>query len=437
VSGGVTTIEGVEVLKYTAFAAQASGGNPAGVVLEPGDLSAEQMLKIAAVVGYSETAFLWPLESPGHYRIRYFAPEVEVTFCGHATIASGVALADAGVTRAMRFETLSGEVGVRVVREPDGTPVATLTSVAPSVRDAAPAIVAESLSALRWSNDDIDPVLPPRVVYAGATHLVFGVRSRELLAAMDYDFAAMRALMEREGWTTAQLVWREDPTTFHSRVPFPPGGVVEDPATGAAAAALGAYLRVLGLVELPARGHPARRRRHRRVRHRHRVTRRPPPLTFGMGEQGAIDAAGVPVTQAQLCDDLRMLGVEGLVLLVHSSLSSLGWVPGAAQAVVLALVEAVGPQGTIVMPTHSGTLTEPSRWANPPVPESWWPVIRAETPAYDALLTPTRGTSPASAAARTPMTHSPPLARGPPRSPTTTPCPTASARPRRWPGSTN
>jgi aminoglycoside 3-N-acetyltransferase len=110
-----------------------------------------------------------------------------------------------------------------------------------------------------------------------------------------------------------------------------------------------------------------------------------------MGEQGAIDAAGVPVTQAQLCDDLRMLGVEGLVLLVHSSLSSLGWVPGAAQAVVLALVEAVGPQGTIVMPTHSGTLTEPSRWANPPVPESWWPVIRAETPAYDALLTPTRG----------------------------------------------
>ena len=247
------SIDGVEVLKYTAFAPDASGGNPAGVVLQPGDLNDAAMLKIAEKVGYSETAFLWPLETPGHYRIRYFAPQVEVPFCGHATIASGVALAEHGGTRDISFHTESGEVAVTVGTDAAGRPLATLTSVKPTVKPAAEPDVAEALAALGWTHAEIDPELPPRVVYAGASHLVFGVRSRELLAAMSYDFQRMRDLMEREGWTTDQLVWRENPTTFHARVPFPPGGVVEDPATGAAAAALGAYLRELKLVEPPVR----------------------------------------------------------------------------------------------------------------------------------------------------------------------------------------
>ena len=248
-----STIRGVEVFKYTAFAPDPSGGNPAGVVLEPGDLDDATMMGIAAEVGYSETAFLWPLETAGHYRIRYFAPETEVSFCGHATIASGVALADHGVTGQVHFQTQAGEVAVRVTRDAGGRPVATLTSVQPTVKPAAGDVVAATLAALGWTDADIDPELPPRVVFAGASHLVLGVRSRELLAGMSYDFLAMRELMEREGFTTDQLVWRENPTTFHARVPFPPGGVVEDPATGAAAAALGAYLRNLALVSPPAR----------------------------------------------------------------------------------------------------------------------------------------------------------------------------------------
>lgn len=79
-----------------------------------------------------------------------------------------------------------------------------------------------------------------------------------------------------------------------------------------------------------------------------------------------------------------------MTLMVHSSMSKLGWVAGGPHAVVLALLEAVGPDGTLAMPTHTG-LTEPRDWENPPVPESWWPVIRDETPAYDPSLTPTRG----------------------------------------------
>jgi aminoglycoside 3-N-acetyltransferase len=101
-------------------------------------------------------------------------------------------------------------------------------------------------------------------------------------------------------------------------------------------------------------------------------------------------AAGGPFTSATIAEDLRGLGLPtGSTVMVHSSLSRLGWVAGGAHAVLLALLEVVGPAGTIVMPTHSG-LSDPARWRNPPVPEAWWRVIRADTPAYDEQLTPTR-----------------------------------------------
>ncbi len=75
--------------------------------------------------------------------------------------------------------------------------------------------------------------------------------TRRRLAELDYDFDALREVMSAQGWTTVALVWREDATTYHVRNPFPVGGVVEDPATGAAAAAFGAYLRDLGAVPVP------------------------------------------------------------------------------------------------------------------------------------------------------------------------------------------
>lgn len=111
-----------------------------------------------------------------------------------------------------------------------------------------------------------------------------------------------------------------------------------------------------------------------------------------MSEHEVVAATDHPATVSSLVRDLRALGVEaGITLFVHSSLSSLGWVAGGAQAVVLALLEAVGEAGTLVMPAHSTSLSEPSQWRNPPVPESWWETIRNETPAFDARLTPTRG----------------------------------------------
>ena len=235
-----------EILRYAAFTDTPSGGNPAGVVLDASGLDDAAMQAIAADVGYSETAFVTGGEGTD-LDVRYFSPLAEVPFCGHATIATGVAWGDRHGPGVLRLSTPAGLVEVEVA---DG--VATLTSVAPSSAPLEDADLDELLEALRWSRADLDPELPPRVGYAGAHHPVLAAGASERLAALDYDFERLAALMAARDWTTIQLVHREGPDRFRSRNPFPPGGVVEDPATGAAAAAFGGYLRELGAVEPPA-----------------------------------------------------------------------------------------------------------------------------------------------------------------------------------------
>ncbi|MGW0311985.1 PhzF family phenazine biosynthesis protein [Streptomyces flavidovirens] len=239
-----------DVLRYTAFSTDPEGGNPAGVVLDAAGLDDAGMLAVAAELGYSETAFLTQELEPGRaFTVRYFSPKAEVPFCGHATVATAVALAEhQGRPGDLVFETRAGTVPVKVTESPDGTYRATLTSVEPHTEDAAESDVAEALAALDWPAADLDPAFPPRIAYAGARHLILAAATRERLARLSYDFERLARLMRRLDLTTVQLVWREDATTFHVRDPFPVGGVVEDPATGAAAAAFGAYARELALV---------------------------------------------------------------------------------------------------------------------------------------------------------------------------------------------
>lgn len=260
-----------DVLRLSAFTDDPDGGNPAGVVLDASGLDDADMQAIAADVGFSETAFL------DGERIRFFSPQAEVPFCGHATIATGVALGDGE----HRLQTNAGEVAVSVR---DGR--ATLTSVEPHVEPVDD--LAAFLAALRWSAEDLDPELPPRIAYAGARHLVVAAATRERLAELDYDFDALRDLMLAADLTTVALVWREREDVFHARNPFPVGGVVEDPATGASAAALGGYLRELALVDPPATV----------TVHQGHDMGRPSLLVVEVPEQGGIGVTGGAVALA-------------------------------------------------------------------------------------------------------------------------------------------
>ena len=236
--------------RYAAFSDDPAGGNPAGVWI--GDVLPESatMQAIAREVGYSETAFVAPMRG-GARDIRYYSPEAEVPFCGHATIATGVVLGANEGDGVYRLATRVGEVPVEV-RTQGGRREAALTSVEPRHAPAPAALVDAALSTLGWTREELDPTIPPARAFSGAWHLVLAVADAPTLARLDYDFDRLKALMLADDLTTLQLLWRESPRVFHARNPFPVGGVVEDPATGAAAAALGGYLRDAGLLAAPA-----------------------------------------------------------------------------------------------------------------------------------------------------------------------------------------
>lgn len=240
----------MEVLRYVAFSATPEGGNPAGVVLDAAGVDDATMLATAAAVGYSETAFL--TGSTGDViDIRYFSPLMEVPFCGHATIATSVAHARRYGVGTLYLRTRAGLVTVSTRYGKLGEVVATLISVPPRSVAPKPSDMTSILRILGWSASDLDPALPVRVAFAGAWHPIIAARTRSRLSMLNYDMNELAGIMRERDWATLNLVWRESKAVYHARNPFPPGGVVEDPATGAAAAALGGYLREIGLVDPP------------------------------------------------------------------------------------------------------------------------------------------------------------------------------------------
>ena len=241
----------MEILRYTAFSGDPSGGNPAGIVLDATGLDDATMQGIAADIGYSETAFLFPT-GPATARVRYFAPIAEVPFCGHATIASAVARAERVGVGPLTLDSAVGPIEVDTTNGQDGI-VATLVSVPPKITGLSSELTAALLAALRLTADDLDHRLPMRVSFSGNYHPIVGV-PLAVLDRLDHDQPALADLMAKNGWrATVAVVARTGGAEFEARNPFPPGGVREDPATGSAAAALGGYLRALGLVDPPAR----------------------------------------------------------------------------------------------------------------------------------------------------------------------------------------
>ncbi|WP_426038143.1 PhzF family phenazine biosynthesis protein [Cypionkella sp. TWP1-2-1b2] len=233
----------MQIERIAAFALGDQGGNPAGVVVGDALPSRAEMQRVAREVGYSETVFA--AREGDLWQVRYFAPQSEVPFCGHATIALGCALGRR--FGAGRYDLQLSQARISVEAElTDAGWQAVLTSPPTWSKPMPLALQADLMRHFGLTEAELDPDLKPHLAHAGATHAVLALHSRATLAAMHYDFAPVLDLMQREDLTTISLLYREDADTFVARNAFAVGGVVEDPATGAAAAALGGLLVDLG-----------------------------------------------------------------------------------------------------------------------------------------------------------------------------------------------
>ncbi len=230
----------MNILKIAAFADAGLGGNPAGVMIVDSHPDDDAMRRIAAEVGFSETAFAMPKGEA--WRVRYFSPESEVPFCGHATIALGAALALKHGNGVFKLQLNHADITVEGEHNP-GSLYAALQSPQTHSAPMPTALLTEMLALFGYRESDLNMEIPPARVHGGADHLAVCLNSRAALSAMQYDLAAGRELMNREGVITILLAYAETPRLFHTRNPFASGGVYEDPATGAATAAFAGYLR--------------------------------------------------------------------------------------------------------------------------------------------------------------------------------------------------
>ncbi len=236
----------MNIQRIAAFSQGTEGGNPAGVVLLDQEASAKDMARVAAEVGYSETAFAVKLDALGKtWRVRYFSPESEVPFCGHATIALGAALGKKHGSGSYSLILNDAEITVSAESTADGV-TATLSSPPTKSRDMSAEEKQDVLALFDLSENDLDPRIAPAFIHGGANHVVLPLKSRERLAAMNYDLDAGRTVMRKHDLVTVMLVHIEGNQTFVVRNAFASGGVLEDPATGAAAAAFAGYLRDCG-----------------------------------------------------------------------------------------------------------------------------------------------------------------------------------------------
>lgn len=236
----------MDIQRIAAFSANGIGGNPAGVVLLEMAASEADMQRVAAEVGYSETAFAFPVEGADQaWRVRYFSPESEVPFCGHATIALGVALGQRNGPGTYNLDLNNASITVEATMSADGM-AAALASPPTESQQISDDELADAMALLGLTKEDLDPRLPPARIYGGADHLVFALRDRARLAAMSYDLDEGRDMMRRHKLVTIMLVHIEGDRAFSARNAFASGGVLEDPATGASAAAFAGYLRDLG-----------------------------------------------------------------------------------------------------------------------------------------------------------------------------------------------
>ena len=230
----------MEIYKVSAFTHDNEGGNKAGVVLSEKMLEDNKMLEIAKELNYSETAFL--VKKNDDFRIRFFSPLEEISFCGHATIASTSIVQEKYNYDKFNFIINDGIVKVQA-KKYKNTYFASLLSVKTYTEDLNDKYIQDILYEFNFSNEDLDTRFPIKVSFAGARHMIIFVKNKKTLQNMSYNFDNIKKLKALQNLTTISILHNKNDDIFHSRNAFAFGGVYEDPATGAAAGALGEYLR--------------------------------------------------------------------------------------------------------------------------------------------------------------------------------------------------
>jgi trans-2,3-dihydro-3-hydroxyanthranilate isomerase len=230
-------------LLVDAFTSEPLSGNAAGVVPDAEGLDGEQMQAMANELGASETAFLLPSDDADR-KVRYFTPTQEVDLCGHATIASHGFLAEEGELG--DEATLETNVGVLDIDIEDGTVWMTQDTSDVERVDLDYQRVADALGADPATLEDIGADLPLATATTGLPFLVVPVNFLEGVSNLDPDMSAVAELTDELGVTGVYAFTfdaLDADSTLHGRMFAPAAGVDEDPVTGTASGAVGAYLR--------------------------------------------------------------------------------------------------------------------------------------------------------------------------------------------------
>ncbi len=236
----------IQIHQVDAFTRQRFTGNPAGVVLNADSLEDAEMLAIARELNNADTAFILASDQPDHdVRARFFTPRTEVGFVGHATIAAHYVLSGLHGGGPRRQRSKAGLFDIEVRGSGEDRRIAVRQSCPPFGRELNERERLAVLDALALATDELDPRCPLRIVGAGSTRLMVGVRGPEQLKQLKPDLARLTTLSAQLG-AAGYFVFTLAPAARHclteSRMFCPALGIAEDPVSGNAHGLLGAYL---------------------------------------------------------------------------------------------------------------------------------------------------------------------------------------------------
>lgn len=239
----------MEIYLVDSFTTKRFEGNPAGVVLNADELSASEMQQIARELNASETAFVRKGAS-ADFDVKFYTPRTEIAFCGHATIALFHMLAASGkieVSEQPVGFTESTGVGIIPVslQRVDGLVLITMYQERSEILEP-PFDAKPVLDSLGLSENDLDKSFPLRIARTANRHLIMAVKE-DALPRINCDGASHGALLESMDCVTS-YIFVAGVKQFKARSFGPHIGIPEDPATGSAAGAFGAYLFDQGLV---------------------------------------------------------------------------------------------------------------------------------------------------------------------------------------------